>query len=291
MPRERSDHNAADADMAVRWRGHGSGSRSLREADVTRAGLGLLTPLKNRPINAWSLRNLRPSVIVQIARIGRVIRAAQTLRAFLHDDRHRLERVLEGHGFARDNQRDFWRRNNGHEDSDSVQEHYEFGEMPARIEKALLEAGLGSGPIEWSNWLRSTISTCGDSRQRRNWPRASGWRGAKACSTSAPGLGGPARYLAAVHGCRVTGIELTPAFVEIADRLSLTDRALRPRPLRARRRPRAALPPEQLRPRLDPARGDEHPGQGAAVHGDPSRAQEWRPTRHLRRGEGRSRSR
>ena len=34
------------------------------------------------------------------------------------------------------------------------------------------------------------------------------------------GLGGPARYLAAVHRCRVTGIELTPAFVEIADRLS-----------------------------------------------------------------------
>lgn len=42
------------------------------------------------------------------------------------------------------------------------------------------------------------------------------------------GLGGPARYLATKHGCRVTGVDLTPAFVATAsaltDRLGLGDR-------------------------------------------------------------------
>ncbi len=42
------------------------------------------------------------------------------------------------------------------------------------------------------------------------------------------GLGGPARTLAEVHGCHVTGIDLTPEFCEVAtvlsDRIGLSDR-------------------------------------------------------------------
>lgn len=42
------------------------------------------------------------------------------------------------------------------------------------------------------------------------------------------GIGGPARYLAATHGCRVTGVDLTPEFVATAsaltERLGLGDR-------------------------------------------------------------------
>ncbi len=34
------------------------------------------------------------------------------------------------------------------------------------------------------------------------------------------GIGGPARYLAATYGCRVTGVDLTPAFVETATALT-----------------------------------------------------------------------
>jgi MPBQ/MSBQ methyltransferase len=35
------------------------------------------------------------------------------------------------------------------------------------------------------------------------------------------GIGGPARYFASVHGCRVTGIDLTPEYVRTAQALSL----------------------------------------------------------------------
>lgn len=34
------------------------------------------------------------------------------------------------------------------------------------------------------------------------------------------GIGGPARYFAAVHGCKVTGIDLTDEFVQVAKRLT-----------------------------------------------------------------------
>lgn len=34
------------------------------------------------------------------------------------------------------------------------------------------------------------------------------------------GLGGPARYVARTHGCRVTGIDLTPQYVQVASALS-----------------------------------------------------------------------
>src|SRR5262245_3285113 len=34
------------------------------------------------------------------------------------------------------------------------------------------------------------------------------------------GIGGPARYFASAHGCRVTGIDLTEEFVEVANALT-----------------------------------------------------------------------
>lgn len=44
------------------------------------------------------------------------------------------------------------------------------------------------------------------------------------------GLGGPSRYLAQVHGCQVTGVDLTPEFVavatELARRVGLADRVM-----------------------------------------------------------------
>ena len=49
------------------------------------------------------------------------------------------------------------------------------------------------------------------------------------------GIGGPARYFGAEHQCKVTGIDLTEEFVQVAR--SLTRRAQTARPRRHRRRP------------------------------------------------------
>jgi SAM-dependent methyltransferase len=102
----------------------------------------------------------------------------------------------------------------------SVQEHYEFGEMPARIEKALIEAGLGSGPIEWSKLATLDHFHVRGLAATKELAEGLGLAGGESVLDVGSGMGGPARYLAAVHGCRVTGIELTPGFVEIAERLS-----------------------------------------------------------------------
>jgi SAM-dependent methyltransferase len=105
-------------------------------------------------------------------------------------------------------------------DTQSVQEHYEFGDMPARIEKALDEAGLGSGPIEWSKLATLDQFHVRGLAATKELAEGLGLAGGERVLDVGSGLGGPARYLAAVHGCRVTGIELTPTFVKIADRLS-----------------------------------------------------------------------
>lgn len=93
--------------------------------------------------------------------------------------------------------------------------------MPARIEKALLEAGLGSGPIEWSKLATLDHFHVRGLAATKELAQSLGLTGGESILDVGSGLGGPARYLAAVHGCHVTGIELTSAFVEIAGRLSL----------------------------------------------------------------------
>ena len=102
-----------------------------------------------------------------------------------------------------------------------VQEHYTIQEMPARIENALLQAGFGPRQIDWSKL--TLLDQCHVRGLPATKELAEGLRlaGGESVLDVGSGLGGPARYLAAVHGCHVTGIELTQLFVEIAEQLSL----------------------------------------------------------------------
>ena len=101
-----------------------------------------------------------------------------------------------------------------------VQEHYGVPEMPARVEKALHQAGLGSGPLDWAALAPlDQFHTRGLAATRELAEALNPAEGDRLLDVGA-GLGGPARYLAAVHGAEVTGIELTPLYVEVATMLS-----------------------------------------------------------------------
>ena len=101
-----------------------------------------------------------------------------------------------------------------------VQEHYSIPDMPARIENALQHAGYGSGPIPWSELAALDQFHTRGLVASKELAVGLGLTGGDSILDVGSGLGGPARYLAAVHGCQVTGIELTPLYVEMATMLS-----------------------------------------------------------------------
>jgi SAM-dependent methyltransferase len=102
----------------------------------------------------------------------------------------------------------------------SVQQHYGEGDLTSVISQALIQAGLGEGPISWAD-----IATL-DQFHVRGFPATVDLAAGLSPSKDArvldvgSGLGGPARYLAGTVGCHVTGIDLSQSFVEAATMLS-----------------------------------------------------------------------
>ena len=108
-----------------------------------------------------------------------------------------------------------------------VIQHYDRQELTARIAAALVEAGLDGktlstkdlAPLDQfhSRGLAATLEMA-----ERLAPAA----GANVLDLGS-GLGGPSRYLASTFGCRVTGIDLSPSYVEaatyLAERAGLAD--------------------------------------------------------------------
>ena len=92
---------------------------------------------------------------------------------------------------------------------DLVKEHYVFEDLPGRIENALLQAGFGSGPIDWSKLALLDQFHVRGLAATKELAEGLSLAGGENVLDVGSGLGGPARYLAAVHGCHVTGIELT----------------------------------------------------------------------------------
>lgn len=104
--------------------------------------------------------------------------------------------------------------------SNLVQEHYGVAGMAARIENALQQAGYGSGPINWQALAPLDQFHTRGLAASKELAEGLGLRKGDTVLDVGSGLGGPARYLAAVYGCQVTGIELTPLYVEMATMLS-----------------------------------------------------------------------
>lgn len=109
-----------------------------------------------------------------------------------------------------------------------VQEHYGDADLTEQIERTLEGAGLSAGGLGWSHLapldqfhVRGLVAT-------REMAEGLGLEAGASVLDLGCGLGGPARFLAAVHGCRVTGIDLSRPFIGAArmltERTGLTDR-------------------------------------------------------------------
>ena len=105
-------------------------------------------------------------------------------------------------------------------DASEVAEHYGTSSLLARVEAALAEAGHGQGPIPWSDLAPMDQFHVRGLAATRQLAEALEIAPGDRLLDVGSGLGGPARYLAATFGCKVTGVDLSAPFVETAAYLS-----------------------------------------------------------------------
>ena len=109
-----------------------------------------------------------------------------------------------------------------------VQDHYTIGDLPGRFETALRDAGLAMEQIEWSRLAPLDQFHARGLEATKELAEGLGLTGGESVLDVGCGFGGPARFLAATYDCRVTGIDLTAAYIEVADllaqRTGLSDR-------------------------------------------------------------------
>jgi ubiquinone/menaquinone biosynthesis C-methylase UbiE len=101
-----------------------------------------------------------------------------------------------------------------------IQENYTVESMADRVKQALANAGLGSGPLQWSDLASFDQFHVRGLEATKELAEALQLKSGQFLLDVGSGLGGAARYLAAVYGVQVTGIDLTPVFIEIAEYLS-----------------------------------------------------------------------
>lgn len=102
----------------------------------------------------------------------------------------------------------------------ALEQHYAADGLRERLDMALAEAGLLDGMIEWPKLAQlDQFHTRGLMAVKELADMLHPKKGDTVLDIGS-GFGGPARYLAAVFGCKVTGIELTPLYVDISNYLS-----------------------------------------------------------------------
>lgn len=102
----------------------------------------------------------------------------------------------------------------------TVEEHYGSNPLRDRVNEALELAGITADRVSWSDLApvdqfhtRGLIAT-------KELAAALAVREGSSILDVGSGIGGSARYLAATFHCKVTGIDLTPSFVDVATMLS-----------------------------------------------------------------------
>ena len=105
-------------------------------------------------------------------------------------------------------------------DRNPVESHYGHESIRPRVTDALAAAGLGHGLIDWRELASlDQFHVGGLTATTELAARLDPADGATILDVGS-GIGGAARYLAAMYGARVAGIDLTAAFVDVASMLS-----------------------------------------------------------------------
>jgi ubiquinone/menaquinone biosynthesis C-methylase UbiE len=98
----------------------------------------------------------------------------------------------------------------------AVAAHYSGAGMVQRVREALHSAGLDGEGIEWSKLAPLDQFHVRGLAATKELAAGLGVEAGTGLLDIGCGLGGPARFLAATHGCRVIGIDLSAPFVEVA---------------------------------------------------------------------------
>ena len=103
-----------------------------------------------------------------------------------------------------------------------VAEHYNVGDLAARIVEIVEREGRSANALTIADLAPVDEFHIGGREATEEIAGKMQLRSGMHLLDVGCGIGGPARYFASVHGCRVTGIDLTTSFLETAK--SLTER-------------------------------------------------------------------
>jgi SAM-dependent methyltransferase len=101
-----------------------------------------------------------------------------------------------------------------------VREQYGSASLRERVDQALQRAGLGQGTLNWSDLVPLDQFHVRGLGATRELAEALNVEVGSEVLDIGCGLGGPARFLAATYGCRVTGIDLSQPFIDVAEMLT-----------------------------------------------------------------------
>lgn len=101
-----------------------------------------------------------------------------------------------------------------------VARHYQHGSLEKAILDALLASGKDPDRIEPGDLSPVDEFHIGGGQATVDFAKQFGAKPGMHLLDVGSGLGGPSRYFAHVHGCRVSGVDLTDEYVRVADALS-----------------------------------------------------------------------
>lgn len=105
-------------------------------------------------------------------------------------------------------------------DPDIISNQYSYGDLAKKILSALKKAGKDLKSLKRDNLAGLDEIHVGGHRATQKLASKIGLVDGQEVLDVGSGLGGPARYLAAEFGCKVTGIDLTEEFCQIAEMLT-----------------------------------------------------------------------